>query len=357
MPRVTVAILAYDRPEFLGEAIESVLAQTYADFKLVVYDNCSERDLKSVVDRYDDPRVIYHRNEKNIGMFGNAAQSVDLCDTELLAILHDDDRYFPWALERLVEAMERYPEVAIASGSSWHVMGSGDFDRFKDVHDGRVYRKNGEIENEDDLRSIKLIFSGFMLRMPLLREREHNFRPDKGVAADTYFILESYAMGLELFSFNAPLIEYRVHPESCTNSTKYIAWCQTLKNCVELVESSLPDGARATGMRRDMIMTLVILCASSVFSNGSGSRQSLKEFRDHIEKELDLRLGDDEFDEEFYVVILGSIITAVGKGEASIGEYRARVAELKEIGIRVPFMRRLKWFVKYIVWQRWFGRR
>ena len=52
---------------WLAEAIESILAQTYKNIELIVVDDCSPEDLRSIVERYDDPRISYHRNENNLG--------------------------------------------------------------------------------------------------------------------------------------------------------------------------------------------------------------------------------------------------------------------------------------------------
>jgi hypothetical protein len=110
-PAVSVAIRAYRR-RWLGEAIESVLGQTYTDLELVVYDDAG--DLAEEVARFDDPRVRYHRAEQRLGESGRFNAAIALCRGRFLGILDDDDRYEPAFLERLVRALEADPGAGVA---------------------------------------------------------------------------------------------------------------------------------------------------------------------------------------------------------------------------------------------------
>ena len=62
----TVTIPAYKR-KFFKEAIVSILEQTYPNWELVIVDDASPEDLNSVVREFDDSRIKYYRNDKNIG--------------------------------------------------------------------------------------------------------------------------------------------------------------------------------------------------------------------------------------------------------------------------------------------------
>ena len=66
MQKYNFLLPAY-KPDFFKEALDSILGQTYRDFKLIILDDCSPYDLKSIVDEYDDDRITYYRNEENMG--------------------------------------------------------------------------------------------------------------------------------------------------------------------------------------------------------------------------------------------------------------------------------------------------
>lgn len=78
--KFSITIPAY-KQKYLYEAIESCLAQTYEDFELIIVDDASPEDLKSVVDQFDDKRIRFYRNEKNCG-----ALNVSTTGTSVLAM-------------------------------------------------------------------------------------------------------------------------------------------------------------------------------------------------------------------------------------------------------------------------------
>ncbi|MEZ5830866.1 MAG: glycosyltransferase family A protein [Dongiaceae bacterium] len=106
-PRVSVIITAYNRPDFLKSAIESVMAQTFRDFELIIIDDCSPTELFSVVDQFG-PGIRFHRQEQN-GYLSHARNTgVRLARGEYVAFLDDDDEWLPTKLERQMEAIKGY---------------------------------------------------------------------------------------------------------------------------------------------------------------------------------------------------------------------------------------------------------
>ena len=93
--KLTVGIPTYNRSGLLREAIESVLAQTFTDFRLIVSDNASDDDTAEVVRSFGDERIEYARSEHNIGAIGNFNRLIELADTEFLMLLPDDDFLYP----------------------------------------------------------------------------------------------------------------------------------------------------------------------------------------------------------------------------------------------------------------------
>ena len=84
---VTVGIPTRNRSRWLREAIESVLAQSYDNFELIVSDNASTDDTSAVVGSFHDARLKYAPLEQNVGMTGNLNRLIGLCQTEFLVLL------------------------------------------------------------------------------------------------------------------------------------------------------------------------------------------------------------------------------------------------------------------------------
>ena len=112
-PRVTVAIPTFNRAAMLAEAIESVLAQTYDDFRLLVADNASTDETAEVVGSYEDPRLEYVRRAENLGLLGNFADALSRVDTDYSLIVCDDDSLRPTFLEETVAVLDAHPRAGM----------------------------------------------------------------------------------------------------------------------------------------------------------------------------------------------------------------------------------------------------
>ncbi|MCH9703581.1 MAG: glycosyltransferase family 2 protein, partial [Chlamydiae bacterium] len=112
----TVIIPTFQRPQFVMRAIKSVLTQTYPHFKLHIYDNHSGDETEKVVRSFNDPRIIYHCREKNIGYIRNINEAFKSVDTPLFCFFCDDDWIQPENLEILVKLHQENPSIGVACG-------------------------------------------------------------------------------------------------------------------------------------------------------------------------------------------------------------------------------------------------
>src|SRR5690242_9782613 len=112
-PRVTVALPTYNRSALLREALDSVLAQTFTDFVVVVSDNASTDETPDVVASYGDPRIVYRRQGRNIGWIANFNSALSGAETDYGIFLSDDDLLRPDLLARAVEVLDAHPGVGI----------------------------------------------------------------------------------------------------------------------------------------------------------------------------------------------------------------------------------------------------
>lgn len=100
---------------FLDEMLRSIQGQTYRDFKVIISDDCSPEDLRSICEPYlSDPRFTYRRNAENMGsksLVSHWNLLVDICDTEFLILASDDDVYEPQFLEEIDKLTVKYSQV------------------------------------------------------------------------------------------------------------------------------------------------------------------------------------------------------------------------------------------------------
>ncbi|MBE6247744.1 MAG: glycosyltransferase family 2 protein [Prevotella sp.] len=122
---ITVITPTYKRHQYLKNAVDSVLAQTYREFELIVVDDnpmgSEERKLtEEVMDGIKDPRVMYIQNESNLGGAGSRNRAIEMAKGEYIAFLDDDDMYLPDRLKVQVEAMKEHDwEVCVMDGATF----------------------------------------------------------------------------------------------------------------------------------------------------------------------------------------------------------------------------------------------
>ncbi len=116
MPRISIGMPVYNGSLYIENAIDSILAQTYRDFELIICDNASTDDTKEICLRYvnTDPRVKYFCNEKNIGAGPNFNLVVEFCSGEYFKWAAHDDICHPEFLERCIESLDKDPGVVLA---------------------------------------------------------------------------------------------------------------------------------------------------------------------------------------------------------------------------------------------------
>ena len=114
-PAVSVLIPAYNHAAFLREAIDSVLAQRFADFELIVIDDASSDASWEIIESYADARLHASRHAENQGAHATLNEALSLARGRYLSILNSDDRYHPDRLQRLFDACEAHGHGLIGS--------------------------------------------------------------------------------------------------------------------------------------------------------------------------------------------------------------------------------------------------
>lgn len=122
-PKYSFVLPAY-KATFLRESIDSILNQTYNDFELIIVNDASPEDLTSIVNSYDDERIQYYINEKNIGGTDLVAQwnhCIEYAKGEYLILASDDDLYHSDYLEKMDVLVGKYPHVNVFRSRVQHM--------------------------------------------------------------------------------------------------------------------------------------------------------------------------------------------------------------------------------------------
>lgn len=114
-PRVSIGLPVRNGENFLEEAIESILAQTFEDFELLIGDNASTDATEEICQRYAvrDPRIRYVRNPENIGAHPNYNRLFGMSSGEYFKWAAHDDVCHPDFLLKCIEVLDRDPSVVL----------------------------------------------------------------------------------------------------------------------------------------------------------------------------------------------------------------------------------------------------
>ncbi len=140
-PAVSVIIPTYNRARLLPRALDSVFAQTCPDFELLVVDDGSTDDTRSVIARYADPRVRY-LPQKNGGVSAARNRGLREARGEFVAFLDSDDEWFSQKLALQLQRFSELPEdVGVLYGGTEDDDGRGNRNVRRPAHRGDLYSK------------------------------------------------------------------------------------------------------------------------------------------------------------------------------------------------------------------------
>jgi len=112
-PLVTIGIPTYNRDTHLSKAIESALKQTYFHLEILVIDNCSDDNTSDVVKKFNDKRLHYVRNDRNLGMTANFNRVLELFHGDYVNLLCDDDYLLPGFVKACLDVFRRNPTLGL----------------------------------------------------------------------------------------------------------------------------------------------------------------------------------------------------------------------------------------------------
>ena len=143
VPRVSIGLPVYNAEDFLEEAVDSLLAQTFTDFELIISDNASTDRTEEICHRYAarDQRLRYYRNAENMGGAWNFNRVVELARGEYFRWAAHDDVAAPALIQRCVEVLDQKPDVIMAYPEAVDIDENGEF-----------YAKHEDDLHEDDPR-------------------------------------------------------------------------------------------------------------------------------------------------------------------------------------------------------------
>ena len=210
MPKISVLMPVYKPKEaYLREAIQSILDQTFTDFELLILDDCPEDDREQIIKSYQDHRILYVKNEQNLGIALCRNKLIDMAAGEYLAIMDHDDISLPDRFEKQVAFLDAHPNVGVVG--SW----------IDDFLNERIYK----FPSEDlDIKVLLMDICAITHPASMIRKsvlEQHHLRYEAEFTPS-----EDYRLWCRLIEFtqfhNIPeiLFKYRMHSGNTSNTHK-----------------------------------------------------------------------------------------------------------------------------------------
>jgi glycosyltransferase involved in cell wall biosynthesis len=211
IPVVSVNMPVYNTSEFLREAIESILNQTFADFEFIIVNDCSTDNSREIISSYKDSRIKYIENPVNLGVAETRNIAIKNSAGKYIAIMDSDDVSLPVRLEKQVAFLESHPDIGLC-GSYMKTTGN--------IHD--IVCKTPLKHN--DIRAALLFRPGiwngtvFMRRDLIIRHKiflDKNFK-----AAEDYLFLSNLIEDTKFANLPEVLGLYRINESSISHVLK-----------------------------------------------------------------------------------------------------------------------------------------
>lgn len=256
MKLVSIIVPVYKVEQYLPRCIDSILAQTYTNFEVILVDDGSPDKCPQICDDYakKDKRIkVIHK--ANAGVSEARNTGIDIAKGDFICFVDSDDYVTPSYLELLITKQEKTGADIV-------------FGRYFEEFNGSFYMKDEDLIDLTDNRNYNLFFvgtnnvMGAIWRLLINKELLKNIKFDKKLkyCEDLYFVLKLLKTNCKISCIDIPIYYYVYNPSSITKTitkeTCYMCSDGNLK-CLELVKSDIEDSVIQTIYFRLYIMACI----------------------------------------------------------------------------------------------------
>lgn len=215
-PKVSFIVPCYKLAHLLPECVNSILAQTYRDFEVLIMDDCSPDNTPEVARSFADPRVKHVRNEPNLGHLRNYNKGIELSRGEYIWLISADDRLRkPYALEHYVDFMEAHPKIGFVFCPAMGLQDGIETGIVRWTYSGD--RQN--VSNGLDFLVHSLLPKGGGIAAPAVMARKECYEKASWFPLDMPHQGDAYLWGMWMLQYDVgylpePLVHYRLHGQS-----------------------------------------------------------------------------------------------------------------------------------------------
>lgn len=207
-PCITVLMPAYNTEKYIGEAIESVLQQTYTDFELVIVNDGSTDGTRAIINSYKDERIILI-DQPNRGVAAALNTGLKYSKAPYIARFDADDVCHPQRLEKQIKFLLENPEYILVGSDADYILENNDF----------LFHFHCIAHSHKEIMEKLYFYCPFM--HPTVMYKKANVANAGGYPTDAhnfedYLLWTAIAKQGKFCNLAEPLIKYRLNPASVT---------------------------------------------------------------------------------------------------------------------------------------------
>ncbi len=213
MRKVSIIMSVFNKGDYLRQAIQSILDQSFPDFELIIRDNQSGDDSVEIIRSFTDPRINFEQNSRNVGPGESLNRCIESSSGDYLAIAHGDDVWDCNFLSVNLDLMEEHTDVNV-SHSLTHTI-----DRTGNIRHALTENNIGDYQIIKHDEVLKGLFKGCFVKTPTIFMRRcvvRYFDLRYIYTGDWDMFLKIAAEGNDFMFINKPLVYYRVTSNSET---------------------------------------------------------------------------------------------------------------------------------------------
>ncbi len=252
--QVSVIIPSYNSAHFVTTAVDSVLAQTYQNFEILVIDDGSRDNTREVLERYGT-RICYI-NQENAGVAAARNKGIEQSRGRYVSFLDADDTWYPEKLEKQVEALSKNPNCKFCYSAVMWVD-----DNLEELGIRHSHRKTSPLEDLLFYGNIIGSTCGVICERNLLNEIG-GFDPNLSQCADWDMWIR-LAMNTEFHYIEEPLITYRQHNLSMSNNARLLEKDSLIVMEKSFAYANLPEHLR--NRKNTAVATTFMVLAGTYF--------------------------------------------------------------------------------------------
>ena len=215
-PKISVCIPSYNHEKYIGKTIESILNQTYDNFEIIISDDNSGDNTRKVVEKYNDPRIKFFKNDINIGPALNPNKLIELSSCDYILMIASDDMLREDALELYVKEIQKNSAEALFCWCQTIDENDNEIDSYNMTIANQIRDKN-KLLNELFYEQNFLMGPGFFVKKSIFNSIG-KFNPTLIQSQDLELWVRILTSGYRINIVNEKLIKYRIHNENLSNN-------------------------------------------------------------------------------------------------------------------------------------------